>query len=365
MSPRTIDTLVVVAVLLSVVLGGCKPQEQIEAYRVPRTTAPRAPLDTEAIASQFDHILVAIVPQGDQAWFFKLVGSARSIDRQREAFRDFLATVTVDNAGKKPPKWKAPENWEERPASEMRAATLVIPDEDGPLELAVSSLPLSSDWKSFVFVNVNRWLGQLGQPSLDQASIDKLTRETAVEGGAATVIELTGIMSKPPMSGNPHVAAKTESPPKQTSAEQAKNQHLEYKIPEGWAPGRMSAMRKAAFQVVDGDAEAEVTVIDLPANGASQVADVEANIKRWAGQVGLTDLDADAVEQLAQPITIDGAEGIYAELYSPEDAEQSQAMLIAMVVRQEKVWFIKMFGPRGIVQSQQEAFRSFLSSIKF
>lgn len=66
-------------------------------------------------------------------------------------------------------------------------------------------------------------------------------------------------------------------------------------------------MRKAAFRIVEGESQAEVTVIDLPASGGSQVTDVAANMARWAGQVGLTELGAEGLQKLIEPVTVDGA----------------------------------------------------------
>ncbi|NOY29010.1 MAG: hypothetical protein GXP28_02185 [Planctomycetes bacterium] len=124
-------------------------------------------------------------------------------------------------------------------------------------------------------------------------------------------------------------------------------------------------MRKAAFRVVDGDAEAEFTVIDLPASGGEQVTQVEANIRRWAGQVGLADLDAETLQKMIESITIDGSEGSYAKLFSPASAERQLAIFGAMVVRDGKVWFFKMTGDVELVKSQQDAIRGFLDSVKF
>jgi hypothetical protein len=124
-------------------------------------------------------------------------------------------------------------------------------------------------------------------------------------------------------------------------------------------------MRKAAFNVVDGDQQAEVTVIDLPEAGGAQISDVTANVQRWARQVGLTGLDDGALEKLVQETTIDGATGSYVALLGPEEAKRPVGMLAVMVVRDEKVWFFKLFGDRSLVEKQQDAFQTFLHSVRF
>ncbi len=56
-----------------------------------------------------------------------------------------------------------------------------------------------------------------------------------------------------------------------------------YEALEGWQPGVMNMMRKAAFNVVDGDQKAEITVMPFPATG--MMGDPIAQAQRWAGQV--------------------------------------------------------------------------------
>ncbi len=124
-------------------------------------------------------------------------------------------------------------------------------------------------------------------------------------------------------------------------------------------------MRKAAFNVVDGDQRAEVTVIDFSVAGGAQITDVAANVQRWARQVGLTGLDDAALAKLLQETTIDGATGSYVALLGPEDTERPVGMLAAMVVTDEKVWFFKLFGDRSLVEKQQDAFERFLNSVRF
>jgi len=188
MSSRFTGTLV--SCLLSVLVLGCKPQEEVRTYTIPRTSPPRKSVDAEVIAGLLDHTLAAIVPQGNKAWFFKLAGPAQAIDRHREAFLEFLSTVKLADKAAETPAWQIPEQWQEKPASEMRVATLVIPDEQGPLEVAVSSLPLSGKWEDFVVPNVNRWLRQLQEPPLDKESIFKLTKQVELQNAKATLIEL-------------------------------------------------------------------------------------------------------------------------------------------------------------------------------
>ncbi|MCH8839209.1 MAG: hypothetical protein IH831_00745 [Planctomycetes bacterium] len=375
MSSKFSNALILALALLLSTSVGCQRREGVSTYTTKQESASRSPTDFPALARQLDHTLAAILPQGDRAWFFKMAGPAPAVERRREDFLAFLKTVAPAATAGAPPTWQLPEGWEEKGASPMRVATLVVPDDGaadgGPLEIAVSSLPLTDDWDDFLERNVNRWLGQLGQGPLAGATIKKIVEEVATAAGPATVIELVG-MRKDSSRGNPHAGMtatrlpRTSLPPSQQSAsQQSADAPLAFDTPAAWQPGQMSMMRKAAFNVVDGDQQAEVTVIDLPVAEGSQITDVAANVQRWARQVGLTGLDDAALAKLVQETTIDGATGSYVALLGPEDAERPVGMLAAMVVRDEKVWFFKLFGDRSLVKKQQDAFQSFLHSVRF
>lgn len=380
-------SLRIYAALVLFVCVGCQPEAAIKTYEVKQTAPPRRPLDVQQALQQLDHILVAIVPQGNKAWFFKLGAKAPIIKRQRAAFESFLATVKLADASDDTPSWTLPEGWEEKAASGMRAATLVLPDADGDLQLAVSSLSLNEDWQEFLVPNVNRWLGQLQQKDLPKATILKLMKELPVQNAKAAVFELSGTLMQRPMggmgaaggmTGDPHAGlgitipssaptaeptagAPVGQPPTEQSGQPSP---LTYTKPEAWLEGKKSSMRKAAFFLPGGREAGEVTVTKFPAAPGTQMADVGANVQRWAGQVGLTGLTDEQIEELTEPITISGVEGSYAELNSPAEAERTVAIYVAMVNRDGQVWFFKMVGQADAVRGQRDAFREFLSSVK-
>jgi hypothetical protein len=78
--------------------------------------------------------------------------------------------------------------------------------------------------------------------------------------------------------------------------------------------------------------------------------------------VGLTDPN---LAKVVEKTTIGGVEGSYVALLGPEDGERPAGLLAAMVMRDEKVWFFKLIGDRSLVESQQDAFREFLTSVRF
>jgi hypothetical protein len=374
----TVSNLLLMGGLIGV---GCRPQEKITTYRVDETS-PRAVVDVDRLAGQLDHLLAAVVPQRNKAWFFKLVGPQATIDRHRDEFLQLLGSLRM-NTGKNP-SWQVPSGWQEKPASGMRAATFTIDDLSGPLELTVTSLPVNGVWNEYVTNNVNRWLNQLQQAPLETVEVLALLKTVPIgenpqegqEGAAPTTVaswlELVGVMPRKPKAGSmpaghPPIASESNNTEPSTVTEGGPPQPkvaspLTYDQPAAWQPGRVGGMRKAAFQIVEGDKRAEMTVIDL-SSGASGITDVAANVQRWAGQIGLQDTSGEQLEKLTHPVKIDGIDGHHTVLLSPN--ADGKGLLAAMVERDGKVWFFKLTGDRALVDKQQQAFADFLKSVKF
>jgi len=308
-------------VLLFVLLGacGCQPEEQVATYSLPRSAPPRPPLDAEAVLQRMDHILVGIAAQKDQAWFFKLVGKAPAIKRQRQAFDKFLETVELAQQSTDTPTWKLPGGWREKEkAGAMRAATLLVPDAEGELELAVSSLPLKGNWEEFLVPNVNRWLRQLQRRAVPLETVLGLSRQVPLQNGEATVWELSGIMTQQSMEGGRALAGAERAASKPP---EAGGKELTYETPAGWLPGKMSSFRKVALLLPGGGATDGMTVTRFPAGPGSPMGDVTANVERWAGQVSMQPPTGDALEKLTEAIEVAGLEGTYVELLSPPEVE--------------------------------------------
>ena len=349
-----------VCVLLStVLLVACKPRDEIRTYETEPTAPPAAAVDADELAAQLDHFLVAIVPGDQQAWFLKLSGRAGAIERHSDEFIDLLASL--DPSGERP-TWTLPEGWEEKPATEMRLATLVVPDSDGPLELAISSLPQTGTWDSFVFQNTTRWLRQLGQPPLAPKTLARLVRLEKTQGPEATVLHLRGRLAPSGMGAMPGGHPPVSANDKEAQAEAAPQPEggLTYTTPDGWRPGMMSSVRKAAFRVPGEAGEAEVTVTQFPAPPGSPMADLQGNIDRWIGQLGAT---AGTVEPQTEPVTVSGTEGTLVTLVGDAPEPSAPAMLSAMVPQDGNMWFFKLAGPRSIVEEQRTHFQQFLDSV--
>jgi hypothetical protein len=371
----------------SAALVGCREAETISTYETERTEPRPQAMDVEQVRKGLDHMLVAIVPHGDAAWFFKLVAKADAIEELRKPFEELIVSVQLGEPGATP-TWKLPEGWTETAGGEMRAATIVVPHGNEKLELTVSTLPLSGEWDDYLTRNVNRWMGQLQQGELDAKTVKGLTRSLPHKGGEATVVELRGYMQQTPGTlppGHPPAGSsvpaatagssrESDSTPRpaapfapmggavERAEEFAKPREFTYEPPAGWQPGQVNMMRKAAFVVAEDAKQAGVTVTQFPASGA--MSDPSAQAQRWAGEAGLQLSEAE-LKGAAKPVTIGGIEGQEFELLGPPEGESPRGVRAAMVRRGEVMWFFKMSGDRSLVENQGEAFGKFLQSVKF
>ena len=113
-----------------------------------------------------DRTLAAIVPHGEQGWFFKLTGPKDAVAATDEAFTTFLKSIHFSADGK--PEWTLPEGWQEQPGigdSLMRRWSFRAMAQ--PLELSVTALPKPpGDEENYALVNINRWRGQLKLPPI-------------------------------------------------------------------------------------------------------------------------------------------------------------------------------------------------------
>ena len=128
-------------------------------------------------------------------------------------------------------------------------------------------------------------------------------------------------------------------------------------------------MRKASFSIGDATHGAEVTLINFPTTEGSMIADPLANTNRWRREVGLPDLKQEELAKANELIEIDGKPAMLVRaIPDASQASQSQsnlATLGAMAKQGDQLWFIKMKGDRTVVAAQEDAFKTFLKSLRF
>lgn len=373
-------------VLLAIV--GCRPADEIHSYDVPKETARPATAVARS-AEPTDRMLAAILPDGDQAWFFKVVGPLGKVDEYAAQVYKFFSSVRPAS-GRPHPDWQLPDGWQQQSGSGLRAATVRIPTDGDSLEISVSKLPWGGS-EAELLSNVNRWRGQLQLAPISAAGLTACTRDLNVDGTTMTVVQLAGQMQDsgmtPPFAGGTDAARGAPMMPRATggnadqggglpaghppiaSSAAPRPAPLRFETPDGWQSLPATGMRKAAFRVVDGSASADVTVIDFPASAGPMISDPLANVNRWRAEVGLDPLGEIELPSVLETLDVDGVSASLIEAIPdkslPKESKGGRATVAAMVTHDNTIWFFKMTGDRDVVVDQRDAFQSFLKSVRF
>jgi len=359
-----------------VLIAGCKEEEQIRSYRVDKV-APAS--DEPSGGGETQRMLAAMMLP---AWFFKLTGPVAAVGEVEQEVRALVESVTF--AGGKP-GWTAPDDWNRKPASGFRFATLEIPQGDEPpLEISVTSLPqVGQDTESYVLENVNRWRGQLGQPPLTPTTLPVETESFEVDGVPTTWVDITGTSGgrgmggpfmaggsppageEPLPEGHPPIAPGDEAPAAQPVGPQPVGPQPvapgvdpaagPFETPATWTRKPGNAFRKYAFDVKADVGTGEVTVIQLGAQAGSTLA----NVNRWRGQIGLPPLAEDQLDTVMEDTKIGNDSGQLVELVGTE-----QGILGAIVEKPGATWFVKLTGDAALIKAERENFESFLESLQ-
>jgi hypothetical protein len=351
---------------LGALAGGCSDSDQVEQYQVPKQhvlDSINGPPPAQPVPHE-DTMLAAIVLEPDQAWFFKLAGPRRAVEDQAERFEALIESLEFGDSG---PRWSLPAGWREQAGSGMRYGTLTAESGDELLETTVTSLPRNDgDEKAYSLSNINRWRGQMGLQPIGRNELSNAARQVKFAGGTATVVELKGKLAAQGMGQAPFAG---RQPPlgEQASGRGALRPGLagdsgatgrgglRYHTPEGWRTGPAGGMRKAAFVVVEGDRQVEITVIDLAASAGGLLD----NVNRWRGQIGLGNTTEEELDEQVRKLPVGSDRGDYVELYGPKEA------ILAVIARQGgKAWFIKLMGDKQLAEREKQRFEQFVQSLK-
>jgi hypothetical protein len=359
--------------MIAVVLApGCGSRDEIQSYTVPKE-----------VQSPTDRMMAAILPAGDQAWFFKVVGPLTEVEKRAEEVNKFFGSVRLAENGR--PTWELPAaDWTQEEGSGMRAATIRIPSDGEPLELSVIGLP----WRGTPgeqLSNINRWRGQMKLPDVRQEQLAEFTRELKAGEATMTVVDLRGEFDAGPAMTPPFAGAVGDAsragpdsardlpaghpPIDGTAAANVAGDAPKFEVPETWQPLPAGGMRKAAFQIGGEARGATVTVIDFPADAGPMIADPLQNINRWRREVGMAEIDQPQLKETVEAIQVDGHPASYVKLVPDatkvEESQADRATLAALVNSGDRIWFFKMNGNREIVAAQEDEFKSFLKSVRF
>ncbi len=296
-----------------------------------------------------------------------------------------------------------PPNWEAQPLSQMRQASFLVKG-DNRAVADISFVSLGSAAGN-VLENVNRWLGQLGQPSINEQKLGEMAQRLHTSLGDVTIVDLAGlpdnadpardgriiaamvttanatlffkmrgnadlseaqkgdfikwvaaVCNAQTQTGSPQMAAMPPqmptAPPQTTSAPPIK-----WTAPEGWTEVPPSSMRYASFSAPteDGD-KIDISVVTFAGDGGSD-AD---NVNRWRGQMGLAPVDANAVTSQVAPLKTEDM------TFSTTDIAGNKTRTIAAWTRRDgRVWFFKATGPNAAIEKEKPNFVKFIESVRF
>lgn len=154
--------------------------------------------------------LGAMAERGNVLWFVKMTGEDELVAQEKPAFVGFLKSLGFEEggtrvasaerpastnekevpAGSDAPKWKVPENWQEKAPGPMVTAAYTVTGEGGPAEIAISKFP--GDVGGMV-ANVNRWRGQLGLAPMGDAEARGSVQMVEIDGKRdAYMVDLKG-----------------------------------------------------------------------------------------------------------------------------------------------------------------------------
>lgn len=151
----------------------------------------------------------AIVPHGDQTWFFKLSGMADVVSAQKDNFDQFVRSIRFDQtqaaapaepaapaaaapSSDEPLAYQVPSGWEkEAETNQFRVVAFRIPSANGAGEMVVTQMARDS---GTLVENVNRWRGEVGLEPVGDLSF---TPPTAfkVDGSDAMMWDISGVAS--------------------------------------------------------------------------------------------------------------------------------------------------------------------------
>ena len=164
-------------------------------------------------------ILGVIQHRPDAVWFFKMTGDADLAEQQKPAFVAFLKSVKfttvqaqtelppshppigdmgmgvpataagpISSEGK--PNWHVPAGWQEVSGGQFLVAKFTLTGAGGAT--AAVNVSSSAGEGGGLVGNINRWRGQLGLTSLSDGDVNKLVMTIDVQGGKASLVELSG-----------------------------------------------------------------------------------------------------------------------------------------------------------------------------
>ena len=295
-------------------------------------------LTQDAPSSADTHFLTAILRVGNRSWFFKLQGPREPLRQQASSFKDFLASFRLQGD---PEPASTPTVVDTPPSAPPPPPALVPLSPDPRFAAALSASGGAKVYPAGGPLPAGTPAPPSGPPPLPPGG---LPPPPQIPPEILEKIKNRNASIQTPAQGPAATSVSTNDGPRWT-------------VPAGWQTLPPTSMRKGNFVLSgEGDTKGEVTVIPLNAGSGS----MEANVTRWAGQVGITPEELKDNPPQPEEFQISGLPG----WYIPIDGKE-QSIHMGLVDHEGQTWFFKLKGPVGLVASQKEPFRSFLKSVQF
>src|SRR5438477_4520095 len=129
----------------------------------------------------------------DEIKVYRLVkpsGESEPIEKDAIASTNAPVKSTLERVPTQTGDVPVPTNWEPRPLSEMRQASFLAKGENGAV--ADISFVKLGPAAGNLLDNVNRWLGQLGQPPVTPEKLTELIQKLPTMRGEVDVVDLSG-----------------------------------------------------------------------------------------------------------------------------------------------------------------------------
>ncbi|HSI11598.1 MAG TPA: hypothetical protein VK961_06115 [Chthoniobacter sp.] len=285
-----------------------------------------------------------------------------------------------------------PPGWQDSGASQFSLVNFRIPTPKGDAMVNITPLAGMSGRDTVI---VNMWRQQLGEDPMEDAAAAESLKPVEIGGEQGKLFEVTGkrdgqdlqivtafvhradgswfyklqgpaeavalqketfINFLKTVKVKPGTAATAEAKPPAEAlpSEPAPAAHIV--APEGWQevpPGQM-VVAKFAVNKEGGKADVSVSVFPSDTGGTLE------NVNRWRRQMGMEPVDENGLQECITSLGsgIDGAPGpVLADL-----SKDNRRLLGAIVPREGKWWFYKMFGDASVVNAEHDTFVQFVKS---
>jgi hypothetical protein len=314
-------------------------------------------------------------------------------------------------------KYTLPPSWEEAPPGQMRVASFRVVGKNGKqAEVGVVPLPglMGRDLE-----NVNRWRSTVGLGAVREEDLSKLAQPVIVAGQSGQLYEQAGenpgsgekmrilaAVSRQnnvawffKMSGDDELVAQQKPafieflksvsftagdtqaglPPAHppvgdtsmpllsavpnASSGGSSEDKPSWQVPAGWQEVEAGQFLVAKFMVTGGgNGQAAVNVSMSQGDGGG----LAGNVNRWRGQLGLGPLSGAELNQSVSAVDTAGGKVSVVELDGKDARTGQSARLIgAIVPLGDRTWFYKLMGNGQVIESQKDAFMSFVKTAKY